>query len=123
MIKPNPQIELHPAYMWICDECGTTNFERCTVRSIVISEDDIEEYADSNDQAIAEISDDFDESDIDELNVEELLGEMDSDDDNDSDDECDECDCEQCVVGEYSVPRLLECPCCGANYDDVVLSG
>ena len=39
MISPNPEIELHPAFFWMCEECGADNFIRQF--TAVLSEEEI----------------------------------------------------------------------------------
>ena len=115
MIKPNPQIELHRAWLWTCDECGGENFERCMVRQFVSGID-----PDAVDEAIADMTDE---------EVEELIGEVDALDDDESDDddgdvcECGDPECDGMIAIEsFSIPQILECKMCGQVYDDVVTS-
>ncbi len=111
MIKPNPQIELHPAYMWTCDHCGEENFERCMVRDLVSGYDE-ESEADELAEVISELSDEEIEAILGNENEEGSIPDVDDEED----------DNQMVAVSSQSVPQCLECCHCGAVYSDVVLS-
>jgi hypothetical protein len=41
------EVELHPAFEWICDDCGQNNFSSAVVR--VPTEDELKEFGDDGD--------------------------------------------------------------------------
>lgn len=113
MLRPNPQIELHPAWHWTCDECGERNFEVSVVKSVISSEerDALEQYADDVDGM-----DSIDDDDID-VNFDGGIEDESDDDDDDDDDML----IELVPVVHLTLPRQLRCGKCGATYDDIVV--
>ncbi len=33
-VAERPQVEIHPAFVWTCEECGSENFERAVVHEV-----------------------------------------------------------------------------------------
>lgn len=44
-MNDKPAVELHPAYVWDCSECGRENWQRSVSRTIPLTEDQIHEDA------------------------------------------------------------------------------